>query len=85
LHPPPETNEDRKDKERVIVLDGVSYYYAMSVQGRGLVTAEGQPANQNTTVWLMGEFSEALSAYAKGKASEEELKKALKRVERKRA
>jgi hypothetical protein len=85
LRPPPETNEERKDKERVIVLDGVSYYYAMSVQGHGLVTAEGQPANGNTTVWLMGEFSEALSAYAKGKASEEELKKPLNRVERKRA
>src|SRR5713101_9711696 len=81
LHPPPEP----KDSERVIVLDGVSYYYAMPLQGHGLVTAEGKLVDQNTTVWLMGEFSEVLSRYAKGKASEGELKKALKCVESQRA
>ena len=81
LHPPPEA----KDNERVIVLDGVSYYYSMPLGGHGLVTAEGKLVGQNTVVWLMGELSEALTAYAKGKASENDLKKALRRIETKKA
>ena len=80
LHPPPEP----KDNERVIVLDGVSYYYSMPLQGHGLVAAEGKLVDQNPAVWLMGEFSEALTAYAKGKASESDLKKALRRIETKK-
>ena len=80
LHAKPEPPD-----ERVIVLDGVSYYYSMPLPGHGFVTAEGIPASQNTVAWVMGEFSEALSAYAKGQASEASLKKALNRAESKKA
>ena len=70
--------------ERYIVLDGVSYHYSMPLRGQGIVTAEGLLAVENTPVWLMGELSEKLIAYAKGKASEDDLKKALRRVENKK-
>jgi hypothetical protein len=81
LHPPPEPKSD----ERVIVLDGVTYYYSMPLREHGLVTGEGKLVDKDTVVWLMGDLSEALSAYAKGKASESDLEKALKRVENKKA
>ena len=81
LHPPPEP----KSNERVIVLDGVTYYYSMPLKGHGLVTAEGKLVDKDTVVWLMGDISESLSAYAKGKASENDLKKTLKRIEHKKA
>lgn len=80
LRPPPEPKSD----ERVIVLDGVTYHYSMRLPGHGTITAEGQIVDRNTVVWLMGDLSEALSAYAKGKASEGDLKKALRRVENKK-
>jgi hypothetical protein len=81
LHPPRGPDES----ERYIVTDGVSYYYSMALQGHGTVTAEGQLILENTPVWLMGELSDKLISYAKGKASEEDLKKAVTRVESKKA
>ena len=81
LHPPPGPDES----ERYIVTDGVSYYYSMPLQSHGTVTAEGQLISENTPVWLMGELSDKLISYAKGKASEDDLKKAVRRVESKKA
>ena len=81
LHPPPEPN----DADRIIVTDGVTYYYSMPLKGIGRVTAEGLIAVQSTPVWLMGELADTLMAYAQGKASEEALKRALRRVETKKA
>jgi hypothetical protein len=73
-----------KESERYIVLDGVTYHYSMPLQGHRTVTAEGQLILENTPVWLMGQLSDKLIAYAKSKASEDELEKALRRVERKK-
>jgi hypothetical protein len=84
LHPPPAKLAE-SSTERVVVTDGVNYYYSMPLDSHGLVTAEGQPATENTPVWLMGELSEKLMGYAKGKESGDDLRKALRRVERKRA
>jgi hypothetical protein len=81
LHPPPGPDES----ERYIVTDGVSYHYSILLQSHGLVTAEGQLILEKTPVWLMGELSEKLMDYAKGKVSEQELRNALRRVERKKA
>jgi hypothetical protein len=81
LHPPRGPDES----ERYIVTDGVSYYYSMPLQSHGAVTAEGQLISEDTPVWLMGELSNKLISYAKGKASEEDLKKAVRRVEIKKA
>jgi hypothetical protein len=73
------------ESERYITLDGVSYQYAMPLRGHGLVTADGKLVLKDTPVWLMGEFAEALSAYAQGRISENVLKKELRRVETKNA
>jgi hypothetical protein len=81
LNPPREPDES----ERYITTDGVRYQYSMLLQGHGRVTADGKLVLENTPVWLMGEFSEALSAYAKGKMSEDVLKKELRRVQTKKA
>lgn len=80
LNPPPGPDES----ERYITTDGVRYQYSMLLQGHGRVTADGKLVLKNTPVWLMGEFSEAFSAYAKGKISEDVLRKELRRVRRKR-
>jgi hypothetical protein len=81
LNPPPGPDES----ERYITTDGVSYQYSMRLQGHGRLTADGKLVLENTPVWLMGEFSEALSAYANGKISEDVLKEELRRVETKKA
>lgn len=81
LNPPSGPDES----ERYITLDGVSYQYSMLLQSRGRVTADGKLVLENTPVWLMGEFSEALAAFAKGKISEDVLRKQLRRVETKKA
>jgi len=81
LNPPPGPDES----ERYITTDGVRYQYSMPLQGHGRVTADGKLVLENTPVWLMGEFSDALSAYAKGKISEDVLKKELRRVQTKKA
>jgi hypothetical protein len=81
LHPPRGPDES----ERYIVTDGVSYYYSMPLQNHGTVTAEGQLVLENTPIWLMGDFSDKLIGYAKGKVSEDDLKKAVRRLENKKA
>jgi hypothetical protein len=81
IHPPPGPDES----ERYIVTDGVTYHYSMPLQSYGLITAEGQLVLENTPVWLMGDLSEKLMDYARGKISEEKLQRALGRVERKKA
>jgi hypothetical protein len=81
LNPPPEPDES----ERYITLDGVRYQYSMPLQGHGRITADGKLVLKNTPVWLMGEFAEALSAYAQGRISEDVLKKELRRVQTKKA
>jgi len=81
LHPPRGPDES----ERYIVTDGVSYHYSMPLQGHGTVTAEGQLILEHTPVWLMGDLSNKMIAYANGKASEDDLNKAVRRVENKKA
>ena len=81
LNPP--SRHDPSDD--YITTDGVSYQYSMPLQGHGRVTADGKLVLEKTPVWLMGEFSEALAAYAKGKIFEDVLKKELRRVETKKA
>ena len=81
LNPPPGPDPS----ERYITTDGVRYQYSMLLQGHGRVTADGKLVLEKTPVWLMGRFSEALSAYAKGQISEHVLKKELRRVETKKA
>ena len=81
LNPPPGGD----GTEGYITLDGVRYQYSMLVPGHGRVTADGKLVLQNTPVWLMGEFSEALLAFANGKISEDVLRKELKRVASKKA
>jgi hypothetical protein len=81
LNPPPGPDES----DRYITLDGVSYQYSMPMQGHGRVTADGKLVLRDTPVWLMGEFADALSAYAQGRISEDVLIKVLKRVESKKA
>jgi hypothetical protein len=71
--------------ERFIVTDGVRYQYSIPLQGHGLVTAQGRLVLKNTPVWLMGELSEVLSAYAQGQASENDVKEVLRRVETKKS
>lgn len=81
LNPPSGPDES----ERYITLDGVRYQYAMPLQSHGRITADGKLVLKNTPVWLMGEFSEALAAYAQGRISEDVLKRVLRRAERKKA
>ena len=81
LNPPP----GPKESEQYIALDGVTYQYSMPLKGYGHVTADGKLILEDTPVWLMGELAEALAAYAQGRVSEDVLKKALERVEPKRA
>ena len=76
FHPPPGKNADR-----VVITDGVSYYYSTRLPGRGLVTTEGKPAEKNTLVWRLGDLAEAVSDYAQGKASLARLEKMLRPVE----